>query len=98
MTPRDVQPTEQQLQRAWDQLAASSRRCPGTLESCLASSTWSICLHAMAKRLALRELQQPVPVPAPRAAAAHHPQSLPALRPLPTFDARRAAAGDRDDD
>ena len=96
MNPRDVQPTEQHLQRAWDQLAASSRRCPGTLESCLASSTWSICLQAMAKRLALRELQQPAPATQePRAAAAHHPLRLPQR---PTFDARRAAANDRDDD
>lgn len=75
------EPTRDDLQLSLSELRHRAPRMPASLDEALASPTWHklIRCHAIAR---LRETST-----RPRAAAAP-------LRPIPAFDARRAAAGD----
>ncbi|MBK1711265.1 hypothetical protein [Rubrivivax gelatinosus] len=75
------QPTRDDLQVSLAELRHRAPRMPASLDEALASPTWHklIRCHASAR---LREASA-----RPRTAAVP-------LRPLPSFDARRAAAGD----
>lgn len=79
--PSQPAPTRDDLQLSLAELRHRAPRMPASLDEALASPTWHklIRCHASAR---LREASA-----RPRAAAAP-------LRPVPSFDARRAAAGD----
>ena len=98
-----VEPTADQVQRAWQALAA---RCGWscTREEALANAVQLRLLQGEARRLAERECGRPCepprpPAPAakPRAAGSTHWPPLHAP-PARGFDWKRAASGERDDD
>lgn len=92
------EPTAEQLALAFRHLWRPGR--PGSVEAMLASPTWAICLRNAAQtmnRPANRSSGQRVPT-TPHAPPVPPVPADPTRRWRgPTFDARRAAAGDLDD-
>ena len=80
-----VEPTPQQLQAAFQRLRR--RSWPDTLDAALADPVYGPLTRCLAVSLARMALQ-----PAPAT-----PARPPAAPQRPAFDARRAAANDRDD-
>lgn len=99
-------PTPAQLQIAFRELyRPDNPRCPDSVEAMLASDTWSIALIGVARNRARAPsiAQCPAPQRLPHAAPvpptpAHPPAPQRARLRGPTFDARRLAANDIDDD
>lgn len=100
-TRKPVEPTEQQLLLALRQLRRPE--WPQSLEACLAHVIAGPCIRGLAGNLARATptpgrsvLRRPAVLPDPPPA----PAGVPARKryPGPTFDARRAAANDLDDD
>lgn len=86
-------PPRELLQRAFN--SARNSRWPATLDEALQVQHLRVCLSGIARNLA-RAAPVPVIAQPPRPAPATAPAPLPRQRNL--FDARRAAANDRDED
>jgi hypothetical protein len=103
--PALPEPTRQQQELAYRQLRRPS--WPDTLDAALAQRTYEVCINAVARRLSRASAcagARPPVVGQPGAYVPPTPTAppLPARMRLPNlagrFDARRAAANDRDDD
>lgn len=102
---RQEEPTRQQQQLAYRQLWKFG--WPETLEAALASPVHLVCINAVARRLGRAPVPAtPVPClgigapvpPTPTEPPQHKPGGRQPWRmPAGAFDAKRAAAGDRDD-
>lgn len=95
--PREAQPTPAQYAQAFDVLRRRPR-CPRTVEAALAHPVYGLCLRALAKKLACE--QRPAAPPRSASPARRTVLPFPPRRAAPahTFDARKAAANDKDDD
>lgn len=95
MIPRDVQPTAEQLRAAYARLYRAPT-WPTTLDQALAHPVYGSAVRAVARRLAC-STPPPAAAPAPPpAAATPSPARHPHL-PRDLFDAKSAAANDRDE-
>lgn len=92
------QPAPEYLRKAFEYLRATVQRgqpWPARLEELPPDSARLVAVHAVARAMARRAPTTPLATgPAP---AAPKPASTTAA-PLPRYDAKRAAANDRDDD
>ena len=93
--PREAKPTEAHYASAFE-LLRRRPRCPRTQEAALAHPVYGVCLRALAKRMACTSARAGTPARVPPAPPRRPPQRTTLQHGM--FDARRAAANDRDTD